>query len=98
MSLNTKRTSEMIQRILFMGAALLLALLGDFRGAAAQSCVVVQAPRYSLKADTVDWLIKVASGRSCIRGVRFGNVEIEPIKLLTPPKSGQVTLEGPGFR
>ena len=98
MSLNTKRTSEMIQRIFFMGAALLLALLGDFRGAAAQSCVVVQAPRYSLKADTVDWLIKIASGRSCIRGVRFGNVEIEPVKLLTPPKSGQVTLEGPGFR
>ena len=81
-----------------MGAALLLALLGDFPGAAAQSCVVIQAPRYSLKADTVDWLIKIASGKSCVRGVRFGNVEIEPIKLLAAPKSGQVTLEGPGFR
>ena len=88
----------MVQRIAFMSAALLLALLGDVRGAAAQSCVVIQAPRYSLKSDTVDWLIKIASGRSCVRGVRFGNIEIEPIKLLAPPKSGQVTLEGPGFR
>jgi hypothetical protein len=88
----------MIPRISFMFAALLLGILGDFGGAAAQSCVVMQAPRYSLKADTVDWFIKIASGGSCVRGVRFGNVEIEPIKLLAPPKSGQVTLEGPGFR
>ncbi len=88
----------MVQRIVLVSAALLLALLGDFRGAAAQSCVVVQAPRYSLKSETVDWLIKVASGRSCVHGVRFGNLEIEPLKLLAPPKSGRVTLEGPGFR
>ena len=97
MPLNAKQTSQMVQRIVFMSAALLLALIGSFRGAAAQSCVV-QAPRYSLKTDTVDWSIKIASGRSCVHGVRLGNVQLESVKLVSPPKSGQVTLEGPGFR
>ena len=87
----------MVQRIVFMSAALLVCLLGEVAGAAAQSCII-QTPRYSLKADTVDWTIKIASGKSCARGVRFGNVEIDAVKLLSPPKSGQVTVEGPGFR
>jgi hypothetical protein len=90
-------SAQMVQRIVFMSAALLLGLLGDVRGATAQSCVI-QTPRYSLKADTVDWSIKIASGKSCARGVRFGNVEIEAVKLVSPPSSGQVTVEGPGFR
>jgi hypothetical protein len=88
---------ERMRRIVFMNAALLLALMGGHREAAAQSCVT-QAPRYSLKADSVDWSIKIASGRSCVRGIRFGNVQLESVKLVSPPKSGQVTLEGPGFR
>ena len=95
--LNAKQTSQMIRRIVFISAALLLGLLGDFRGAAAQSCVV-QAARYNLSADSVDWSIKITSGRSCVGGVRFGNVEIEGVKLVSRPQFGQVVLEGPGFR
>jgi hypothetical protein len=87
----------MIPRILIMCAALVLGTLGDISGAAAQACVI-QTPRYSLKADTVDWTMKIASGKSCVRAVRFGNVQLESIKVVSPPKSGQVTLEGPGFR
>jgi hypothetical protein len=87
----------MVQRIVIISAALLLGIMGEVRGAAAQACVI-QTPRYSLKADTVDWTIKIASGRSCVRGVRFGNVEIEAVRLISPPQSGQVTLEGLGFR
>ena len=95
--LNAKQTSQMIQRIVCTSAAMLLGLLGDFRGAAAQSCVV-QAARYNLSADSVDWSIKIMSGRSCVGGVRFGNVEIEGVKLVSRPQFGQVALEGPGFR
>jgi hypothetical protein len=95
--LTAKETSQMVQRIVFMSAALLLGLLGDVRGARAQACII-QTPRYNLKADTVDWSIKIASGKSCARGVRFGNVEIDAVKLVSPPQSGQVMIEGPGFR
>ena len=80
-----------------LSTALVLGLLGDFRGAAAQSCAV-QAPRYNLSADTVDWSMKIASGRSCVRGLRFGGVDIEGVKLVSRPQFGQVTVEGPGFR
>jgi Big-like domain-containing protein len=97
MAAKRKTNLSMIQRIVFISAALLLGLLGDFRGAAAQSCVV-QAARYNLSADSVDWSIKITSGRSCVGGVRFGNVEIEGVKLVSRPQFGQVALEGPGFR
>jgi hypothetical protein len=66
-------------------------------GAFAQSCVV-DGPRYNLIADTVSWSMKVASGRSCVRGVGFRNIKFENMKLTSPPQVGQVALLGPGFR
>ena len=63
----------------------------------AQTCVT-QAPRYALTSDTVDWSIQVASGQSCVRGLRLGNVVVEKVNLTTPPRSGNLQLEGPGFR
>ena len=58
---------------------------------------VVNGPRYSLISDVVNWSIKVGSGQSCIRGLRFNNVAIESLKLVSPPQTGQVTLRGPSF-
>jgi hypothetical protein len=66
------------------------------QAALAQSCIVDPIP-YNLTSDTVDWSIKVENGRACVRGLRFGRVEIENLKLLSPPQSGEVSLEGPGF-
>ena len=63
----------------------------------AQTCVS-QAPHYLLTSDTVDWSIQVASGQSCLRGLRFGNVVLQRVSLTAPPKSGNVQLVGPGFR
>src|SRR6478672_13337318 len=65
--------------------------------APAQTCVT-QAPRYALTSDTVDWSIQVATGQSCVRGLRWGNVVLERIVLTNSPKSGNVQLFGPGFR
>jgi hypothetical protein len=43
--------------------------------------------------------MKIASGRSCVHGVRFGNVDVESVQLVSPPQSGQVELlQGPGFK
>jgi hypothetical protein len=75
---------------------LVFLLLGG-RAASAQSCIV-DGPRYNLIEDTVGWSIKVASGRSCVLGVRFANVKIESVKLDSPPQSGQIALQGPGFK
>jgi len=64
--------------------------------ALAQTCVI-DGPRYKLLGDTVDWSMKIASGRSCVRGLRFNNVAMESMKVVSPPRSGKVALQGPGF-
>ena len=79
------------------GSALVIGVAIWSYPASAQTCVT-QAPRYALTSDTVDWSIQVASGQSCVRGLRLGNVVVEKVSLTTPPKSGNVRLEGPGFR
>jgi hypothetical protein len=68
----------------------------SMRVASATECVV-SGPRYGLASDTVDWSIKIASGQTCIRGLRFNNVAIDSVRLISPPHAGQVTLLGPGF-
>jgi hypothetical protein len=57
----------------------------------------VDAPRYNLLEDTVTWSMTIANGRSCIRGVRFSNIQFESLKLVSPPQSGEVVLRGSGF-
>src|SRR5262249_54625131 len=61
-----------------------------------RSCHIT-GPRYELATDTVEWTMKIASGQSCTRGLRFYNVAIEHVKLVSLPQSGWVTLQGPGF-
>ena len=41
--------------------------------------------------------MKIDSGQSCIGGLRFGNVIIESLELVSSPRTGQVTIHGPGF-
>lgn len=59
---------------------------------------VVNGPRYQLTSDLVNWSMKIGSGQSCIRGLRFNNVAIiESLQLVSPPQIGQVALKGPSF-
>jgi hypothetical protein len=58
---------------------------------------VINGPRYGLTSDVVNWSIKIGSGQSCIRGLRFNNITIESLQLVSPPQTGQVTLRGPSF-
>ena len=84
-------------RLRLIASVIILALwlLGG-REASAQSCVV-SGPRYMLIAETVRWSIEIKSGHRCLRGVRFRDVEFERLTLVSPPQSGQVALQGPGF-
>ena len=75
---------------------LLVILSVEARAAPASACVV-NSPHYLLISDNVDWSIKIGSGQTCVRGLRFGSVVIETVKLLSPPQSGDVNLLGPGF-
>jgi hypothetical protein len=77
--------------------SMLLVILSAEARAAPPSVCVVNSPHYLLTSDNVDWSIKTKSGQTCVRGLRFGGVVIEAVKLIAPPQSGSVRLLGPGF-
>ena len=63
----------------------------------AETCQIANAPRFHLNSDAVEWTIQIASGQTCLRGLNHGVIRIDAVKLTSPPKSGQVTVKGPGF-
>jgi hypothetical protein len=77
------------------GAVLIVLLLGC--GPASAVRCITTGSRYNLVADTVTWSMRVETGQRCIRGVRYGNVELEHLKLILPPQSGEVALVGWAF-
>jgi hypothetical protein len=91
------RSSGMAMTFAWISLAALIAFSSlSTRAAYATECVV-SGPRYGLTSDTVDWSMKIGSGQSCIRGLRFNNMAIERVRLVSPPQTGHVTLLGPGF-
>jgi hypothetical protein len=77
-----------------------LVLFGSINAGATQepatSCFL-NGPWYWLNSDTVEWRMSLASGQSCLRGVRHNLATLDEIKLISPPQNGHVTVEGPGF-
>lgn len=65
--------------------------------AVGDTCLLSSANRFQLNSDAVEWAMQIVSGRSCIRGLNYGAVIIDEVKLVSPPQSGQVVLTGPGF-
>jgi hypothetical protein len=41
--------------------------------------------------------MQIGSGASCTRGLKFGPININSVKLIAPPQSGQVAIKGPSF-
>ena len=62
----------------------------------ADACVL-KAPRYQLASDTVRWSLELSGGETCIRGVRFSNVVVDKLMVISAPHNGRVTLLGSGF-
>jgi hypothetical protein len=60
-------------------------------------CALTTEPPYQLKSDTVDWIMQISRGQSCVRGLRHGRATIHTAKLISPPQSGQVKLLSSGF-
>ena len=83
---------------MWSSSVITLALLLLFGGAAsADTCVFSSGPEFQLKSDTVEWAMKIASGQTCIRGLRSGAVSSITVELISSPQSGKVTVLGPGF-
>jgi len=61
------------------------------------TCLISNASRFQLNSDAVEWAMQIVSGRTCIRGLNYGPVVLDDVKLVSPPQSGTVALVGPGF-
>jgi hypothetical protein len=75
---------------------ILLLLLLNIRFGFAGECPL-DAPPYKLASDAVVWSMTIGKGQNCIRGLRSWHTLIDQVQLVTPPQSGQVTLQGPSF-
>jgi hypothetical protein len=69
-----------------------LGLLSNF----ADACRLI-GPRYRLASDTVRWSLELSGSESCIRGIRFNNVVVDKLMVISAPQIGHVTLQGTGF-
>jgi hypothetical protein len=52
---------------------------------------------FSTQLDAVEWTMQIASGTTCIRGLKFGSANITDVKLIAAPQSGKVDIKGPSF-
>jgi hypothetical protein len=64
--------------------------------AKAGDCVITGAPPI-LDSKPVEWTIVIASGQSCLRGLRSGAMTLESVVVSTPAKFGEATIQGYGF-
>jgi hypothetical protein len=69
-----------------------LVVLSNFVDACA-----LKGPQYRLESDTVSWSLEINGSDDCIRGVRFNNVVVDTLRIVSRPKIGDVTLLGSGF-
>ena len=87
----------MLQRSAFPYVILIAFLVVlQSRAALAGDCLIT-GPRYQLRSDSIEWQMKTRIGQSCIRGIRFSNVASPVIKIISPPRFGELTLLGPSF-
>jgi hypothetical protein len=85
-------------RVSRFGCIVLLSFLSQSPGATlAGSCLINNSPRYQLATDVVEWSMHVVVGQTCTAGVRFANVILEDVKLVSLPQAGEATLRGLGF-
>ena len=75
---------------------LLTWFLVGVHSAKAGDCVPAGPPA-KLDFESVDWTIVIASGQTCLRGLRSGAMILESVAVSAPAKFGEATVQGYGF-
>ena len=65
-------------------------------GAQAGYCIV-DGPAPRLDSQPIEWKFTIASGESCIRGLRSGAMQLDSVSISSPAKVGQATVQGYSF-
>lgn len=54
-------------------------------------------PPARLDFESVNWTIVIASGQTCLRGLRSGAMILESVAISAQPKFGEAIVQGYGF-
>jgi hypothetical protein len=92
---HAKTTKHNALTICALWSALLVLSLG-IRAANATACVI-SGPQYQLQSDAVEWQLNIRNGQSCIRGIGYGWVAHPIIKIVSLPRVGTLSVQGPSF-
>ena len=57
----------------------------------------VQGPQPLLDSRPVEWAFEIASGQSCVRGLRSGAMLLDSVSISAPAKVGEATVQGYSF-
>ncbi|ULK95964.1 hypothetical protein [Bradyrhizobium sp. I71] len=79
-------------------AAAALVLCASPQPAMAGGTCILRPQPFTLKSETVRWSFKIKPGAECIQGLRWSTIMIDNIKIIEPPKSGRLVIQGPAFR
>jgi hypothetical protein len=81
-------------------------MLHKFQVALAMLCCGIQAaaancnvagPPWELASDTVDWIMTIGSGQTCIQGLRRRTTTIDNVSVAKAAEHGAVVIRGSGF-
>ncbi len=56
-----------------------------------------QNQSYKFTSDTIEWTLTAFAGQTCFRGIRQYDAIIDHVTIVTPPKFGELTIQGPAF-
>jgi len=71
-------------------------ILCGMLGARAGDCIVNGLPP-RLDSQPVEWTFVIASGQSCVRGLRSGAMTLDSVSIGSPAKVGEATVQGYSF-
>jgi hypothetical protein len=71
-------------------------LLFGAQSAKAGDCIPAGPPA-KLNSEFVDWTIVIASGQTCLRGLRTSAMILESVTISAPAKFGEAIVQGYGF-
>jgi hypothetical protein len=80
----------------FAMGLLVTSLVVGAQSAKAGDCVPAGPPA-KLDSESVDWTIVIASGQTCLRGLRSGTMILESVTISAPAKFGEAKVQGYGF-
>ena len=92
-----KELTRKVEHTMWLGILSSATMLLFAVPAFADSCLFSAAPPFQLSSDAVEWTMQIASGTTCTRGLKLGSTNIKDVRLIAPPQSGKVDIQGPSF-